>query len=69
MNKRIEKAACDLLSFPHQPSGVLFRHNSFFRDGKPSATNHHLGSNSLKSLTPFFFLLHINHLRVLPAVR
>ena len=29
MNKRIEKAACDLLSFPHQPSGVLFRHNSF----------------------------------------
>lgn len=32
-------------------------------------TNHYQGSNSLMSLTPFFFSMHINHLRDLSAVR
>ena len=33
------------------------------------STNHHLGSNSSLSLTPFFFSMHIKYLRNLPAVR
>ena len=60
-------------TFP-QPSAGLQRvlasvHLMGIEPGSAAATNHHLGSNSSLSLTPFFFSMHINHLRDLPAVR